>query len=118
MKKLLVLLIFTASYAHAEIYTWTDRGGTKHYTNSIYEIPEKYRAKAKTLDLGIVEKNDNTAGQQPGSQQQPNPPSAPLQQNPQVQPTGAAQMPQRTHEHQRREQPGKRYRTGTATNSD
>ncbi len=105
MKKLLVLLIFTASYAHAEIYTWTDRGGTKHYTNSIYEIPEKYRAKAKVLNLGIVEKNDATSPP-PVNPSQPSPP-VPQQ----AQPVAAGQVPsshQPMPERQRREHPGRR----------
>ncbi len=87
MKKLLVLLIFMASYAHAEIYTWTDKQGTSHYTNSIYEIPEKYRAKAKVLNLGIVEKNESPSPQQDTKSQTP----APAQQYQQVQPLQSAQ---------------------------
>ncbi len=114
MKKLLVLLIFTASYAHAEIYTWTDRGGTKHYTNSIYEIPEKYRDKAKVLDLGIVEKND-AASPPPAGPAQPNPPAPPppVQQNQQAQPAPAGQRPseRRSHDGQRRMHPGRRSGT-------
>lgn len=52
MKKVLVLLLFVAVPAFGEIYTWTDARGTRHYTNSMYEVPERYRAKVKTLDLG------------------------------------------------------------------
>ena len=52
MKRVLVLLLFVAVPAFGEIYTWTDARGTRHYTNSMYEVPERYRAKVKTLDLG------------------------------------------------------------------
>jgi hypothetical protein len=56
--KMLVLVLFLcgATPAWCEIYTWKDKGGTAHYTNSIYEIPERYRSKAKVLDLGIEPK--------------------------------------------------------------
>lgn len=64
MKRLLVMLIFAASTAHGAIYRWTDSKGTTHYTNSEYEIPERYRAKAKVLDLGIEEKTGNSSPQQ------------------------------------------------------
>ncbi len=112
MKKLLVLLIFMASYAHAEIYTWTDKQGTSHYTNSIYEIPEKYRAKAKVLNLGIVEKNESTSPEQNAAPQSP----APVQQNQQVQPSSPAPQPQAVtppREHPGWGYPGKRPRPST-----
>ncbi len=52
MKKLLIILIFAASTAHGEIYTWTDSRGAAHYTNRMDEIPVRYRAKAKPLNYG------------------------------------------------------------------
>lgn len=70
MKKLLILLLFLTSSAYGEIYTWTDSKGTKHYTNSEYEIPERYRKKAKVLDLGLGPKTD-------GGQAQPGAAAAP-----------------------------------------
>ncbi|AJE02720.1 DUF4124 domain-containing protein [Geobacter pickeringii] len=53
MKRVLLLLLLLASSAYGEIYTWRDSKGVRHYTNSEYEIPERYRKKAKVLDLGI-----------------------------------------------------------------
>jgi hypothetical protein len=64
MKRLLVMLIFATSSAHGAIYQWTDNRGTTHYTNSAYEIPDRYRVKAKLLDLGIEEKTGNSSPQQ------------------------------------------------------
>lgn len=75
MKKLALMLVFVASAAYGEIYRWTDSKGTTHYTNSIYEIPERYRAKAKTVNLGIPEAKTDSAA-----------PSPPLPGVPQVQP--------------------------------
>ena len=90
MKKLLLLLLFIASSAYGEIYTWKDSRGTAHYTNSEYDIPERYRAKAKVLNLGIVEKKDNSSPQQDATSQ----PNAPPQQNEQpIQPVKPAQTP-------------------------
>lgn len=95
MKKLLVMLVFVASTAHGEIYTWTDSRGTAHYTNSEYEIPVRYRAKAKVLDLGIEQKKEASSPQQNGQMQPVKPeeqPTAPkaggnlMQQNAPLQP--------------------------------
>jgi hypothetical protein len=63
MKKLTIILVLIATSAYGEIYRWTDSKGTTHFTNSIHEIPERYRAKAKTVNLGIPE--HNTDQQQP-----------------------------------------------------
>lgn len=64
MKKLLIMLVLLATSAQAEIYAWKDSRGTTHYTNSTVEIPARYRAKAKVLNLG-PELKDQTSGQQP-----------------------------------------------------
>jgi hypothetical protein len=88
MKRLL-LLMSTASYAHADIFIWTDIKGTTHHTNSEYEIPEWYRAKVKVLKLGIVAKKDNSSSQQ-GTPAQRNMPALRREQ---VQPVTAAQPP-------------------------
>lgn len=77
MKRVLVLLLFVAVPAFGEIYTWTDARGTRHYTNSMYEVPERYRAKVKTLDLGTPP--PATATPQPvTSTPQPPPAAAPI----------------------------------------
>ena len=69
MKILLVMLVFVASSAYGEFYTWTDSRGTAHYTNSMYEIPARYRAKVKVLDLGANQKADTSSPQQNGQMQ-------------------------------------------------
>lgn len=67
MKKIVMILLLVASAAYGEIYRWTDSKGTTHFTNSMYEIPERYRPRAKTVNLGIPEpKND-----QPSTPQSP-----------------------------------------------
>ncbi|MBT0666069.1 DUF4124 domain-containing protein [Geobacter pelophilus] len=66
MKKLTIFLLLIAATAYGEIYRWTDSKGTTHFTNSIYEIPDRYRAKAKPVDLGIPEQKSD----------QPQPPQA------------------------------------------
>ena len=63
MIKLLVLLLFVASTAYGEIYTWKDARGTLFYTNSLYEIPARYRARAKLLDVATGKKVPITAVQ-------------------------------------------------------
>jgi len=69
MKKLLLILLLLASSAYGEIYTWKDSRGTAHYTNDQYEIPERYRAKSKVLNLGIVEKKDSSSPQSDATSQ-------------------------------------------------
>ncbi|HEY6874525.1 MAG TPA: DUF4124 domain-containing protein [Geobacteraceae bacterium] len=69
MKRLLVALVFLASSAYGEIYTWTDSRGIAHYTNSMYEVPGRYRDKVKVLDLGVERKGDASAPPQGGQAQ-------------------------------------------------
>jgi hypothetical protein len=58
MKKCLVILmmIFGASAAYGEIYTWKDARGTVFYTNSLNEIPARYLKKARVLDVATGKK--------------------------------------------------------------
>lgn len=76
MKKVLVLLLFITVPAFGEIYTWTDAQGTRHYTNSMYDVPERYRAKVKTLDLGSTPTAAPTATPTPTPQQPEQAPAA------------------------------------------
>lgn len=56
MKRLLAaMLLMQATCVQADVYTWTDGQGIAHYTNKAYEIPERYRARAKPLHLESVE---------------------------------------------------------------
>ena len=62
MKRLVVVLVlFIASNACAEIYTWKDARGTVFYTNSLHEIPARYRSRAKLLDVASGKKSPITA---------------------------------------------------------
>ncbi|GFO69981.1 hypothetical protein GMLC_35600 [Geomonas limicola] len=67
MKNLLLFLLLFASSASAEIYTWQDRAGTAFYTNSLHEIPARYRARAKLLDVATGKKVPIPAGPSAGS---------------------------------------------------
>jgi hypothetical protein len=104
----MTLLLFFASAAYGEIYTWKDSRGTAFYTNSLHEIPARYRSKAKILDVATGKKFPLTeqpgglagpastqaqqpAGQQPSAQaapalqpqvQQPSAQATPVQQTP------------------------------------
>ncbi|HIJ95350.1 MAG TPA: DUF4124 domain-containing protein [Desulfuromonadales bacterium] len=49
MKYVIVFLIFYAATASATVFTWVDFRGTKHFTNRVQDIPERYRSKAKPL---------------------------------------------------------------------
>jgi hypothetical protein len=69
MKSLLVIMVFMASAAHGEIYTWTDLRGTTHYTNSMYEVPARFRDKVKVLDYGTEQKGGTATPQQNGQPQ-------------------------------------------------
>lgn len=73
MKSLLVVLLLTASTAHGEIYTWKDPHGTAHFTNSMDEIPVRYRDRIKVLTYETEQKKDPSAPQQ-NSRTQPVPP--------------------------------------------
>ena len=88
MKELVaVLLLLVASTAYGEIYTWKDARGTLFYTNSLYEIPARYRARAKLLDVATGKKVPIGAAQPAG-------PAGPAGTPPPQAATGQAAMPQ------------------------
>jgi hypothetical protein len=58
MKKVLFILLFTAITANGEIYTWRDGRGTAHFTNSMDDIPDRYRAKARSMNYGTDQKKE------------------------------------------------------------
>lgn len=54
-----ILLVLVLSIpAYGLVYTWTDVAGLAHFTNKEYEIPDRYRARAKVL---YPEPSDNAA---------------------------------------------------------
>ncbi|MGD0586998.1 MAG: hypothetical protein ABSA86_14725 [Oryzomonas sp.] len=78
MKRLLVvILLMQASGVHADVYTWTDVRGIAHYTNKEYEIPERYKAKAKPLHLEAVEPGSASTPQNGAPQAAPATPTPP-----------------------------------------
>jgi len=49
-KSFQVLFVLLLSLpAHGMVYKWTDSAGVAHFTNKDYEVPARYRAKAKSL---------------------------------------------------------------------
>jgi Domain of unknown function (DUF4124) len=52
MKLLPMVLLFLATSAYGEIYTWTDARGADHYANRPDEIPVRHRARARALNYG------------------------------------------------------------------
>ena len=99
MKILVVLLLFVASAAYGEIYTWKDARGTLFYTNSLYEIPARYRSRAKQLDVASGKKSPIAAGQPGGQAGAPGASTGtPGQPVAAQQPTGQQVPAQQTHE--------------------
>jgi len=99
MKRLVLLLLCFASAAYGEIYTWKDARGTLFYTNSLYEIPARYRSKAKLLDVATGKKMPISATQPgaqtgaPGTPAAPAPAQQPLAQQPPTQQFSPQQAP-------------------------
>jgi hypothetical protein len=76
MKFLPLLLLFVASSAFGEIYTWTDARGSAHYTNRMDEIPVRYRARAKALNYGAEPQAVAVSPQQAQAAKPVEPPAA------------------------------------------
>lgn len=94
MKRQLLFLLLLVSSAHGEVFTWTDSRGTAHYTNSLYEVPARYRAKVKVLNLGPEPKADGAASAQQAPQ--PAQPAMPVAvEQPKSRPTLTRERPQR-----------------------
>lgn len=72
MKFFFLILLFTASIAYGEIYRWSDREGVVHFSNSVDDIPGRYRSRAKSMNYGSDQK-----GELPGGQAQPSAAVAP-----------------------------------------
>ncbi len=65
MKRILIIIlfflfIFIYEISFAEIFKWVDEKGVLHYTDDALQVPEKYRPKAKKIELpeGVEEKKD------------------------------------------------------------
>ncbi|QEM68529.1 DUF4124 domain-containing protein [Geobacter sp. FeAm09] len=99
MKQLLaVMLLVAASSAQADVYTWTDRRGIAHYTNKEYEIPARYKARAKPLHIEAVQAGAAAPATTPPPVQQAAPAQPPAQPqdkpaSPQAAPPNPASQP-------------------------
>lgn len=53
MKKILIIMVFffICEISFAEIFKWVDEKGIVHYTDDALQVPEKYRTKAKKMEL-------------------------------------------------------------------
>lgn len=93
MKRMLVvMLLMAASSAQADVFTWTDVRGVAHYTNKEYEIPKRYKARAKALHIEAVQAGGASAPQQAAPPQPvPQPQETPA--TPQVAPSNPAPQP-------------------------
>ena len=51
MKRFVLILfaIVLSSPTHGMVYSWSDAAGIKYFSNKEYDIPTRYRAKAKAL---------------------------------------------------------------------
>lgn len=63
-----VAVLLKAFSCESMVYMWKDTSGTRHYTNCEYEIPGRYREKAKRLypetgDSGQSRSSENRTGQ-------------------------------------------------------
>jgi hypothetical protein len=86
MKKIVLLLLLVASTAYGEIYTWKDARGTVFYTNSLHEIPARYRPRAKLLDVATGKKLPISAAQTAGPADSTASPGQPTPQGAQANP--------------------------------
>lgn len=77
---MLVILLFGAASAFADLYQWQDKEGVIHMTDDIQKVPEGYREKAKVFKSIPAEKRREaeTEAQQPAAAQQPIPKGAEL----------------------------------------
>ena len=71
-----LLLVCFSTPAIGMVYTWKDSSGVAHYTNKDYEIPARYRAKAKAL---YPDQADTSPPQQ-NAQTQPSQVAKPVEQ--------------------------------------
>ena len=67
MKKLFFALLLLTTVARAETYSWTDREGTVHFTDSPGKIPAAYRSSAKPLGMDVTEPTSAAQSRQPAA---------------------------------------------------
>ncbi len=74
MKHLIIAILLVASPALGTVYRWNDSAGIAHYTNREYDIPDRYKSRAKPL---YPEATDPRPGSSAGSGEQKSPESVP-----------------------------------------
>jgi hypothetical protein len=86
LSMVILTIMLSASPTLATVYMWRDSAGISHYTNKEYDIPARYRAKAKALypessDTGKTQPNGSMvpapASPAPPAPPAPSAPSAP-----------------------------------------
>ena len=68
MKRLILVLLLATTVAQAETFTWTDKGGTVHFSESLGEVPAAYRNSAQPLGMdtsGATNKNKAVSSPEP-----------------------------------------------------
>jgi len=95
---LAVLALVIPSAAFGMLFNWTDSAGIKHYTNKEYDIPVRYRAKAKHLypeqaDTPSPQQNPQTQQAAKTEGQTPTQPVAPEGQIRTQQPVAVPEFP-------------------------
>ncbi|KAB0668440.1 DUF4124 domain-containing protein [Oryzomonas sagensis] len=95
MKRLLVVMaLMLASSAQADVYKWIDGRGVAHYTNKEYEIPARYKARAKPLHIEAVQAGAPATSPAPPQQAAPaQPPAQPPDKQPVSSPPVAPSSP-------------------------
>jgi len=73
---LLILLLSSPVSASGEIYRWRDGGGVLHFSNSLDDVPLRYREKVKILNYGQAQKGDAVPPQVAPSANQSSPATA------------------------------------------
>ena len=69
MKGLILFMLLMTTAAHADTYKWIDNEGTVHFTDSVGEIPAKYRENAKQLGTDMLHNGEEAAGTGKGAGQ-------------------------------------------------
>ena len=70
MKSLIVAILLVSSPALGMVYMWSDSTGIAHYTNREYDIPARYRSRAKALYPETTDSRSGSPGN-PGEQKIP-----------------------------------------------
>ncbi|HEX2769685.1 MAG TPA: DUF4124 domain-containing protein [Geobacteraceae bacterium] len=62
MKELILIMLLVTTVAHADTYKWIDGEGAVHFSETVGEIPTKYRESAKSLGMDTLRNSKDAAG--------------------------------------------------------